>query len=172
MDNGNMTFKVRMCKAVKGFTALYFAVLALVLGVSYAGGVYDIASPAGIALNAGLAAVLAGVTLWCWWLSPKRLEVSGDSLTVVRRIGRKRLALADIVDIERYGAMGGDLRICGVGGVFGFTGWFKGKFGKYFAYVGDHHDAAMITLPWRRYVVSCDRPDELVAEVKRRIVKA
>lgn len=169
MDDVNVIFQVGMCRVVKWFTAAYFIILVLVFGVSYAGGGYDDSNPMLIAFNGGVVAIVVGMTLWCWWLSPKRLEVSDDYLTVVRRIGRKKLALADIVDIERYGAMGGDLRICGVGGVFGFTGWFKGKLGKYFAYVGDHRDTVMITLPWRRYVVSCDRPNELVAEVKRRM---
>ena len=37
------------------------------------------------------------------------------------------------------------------------------------SYVGDYKDTFLIVTRKRKYVMSCDRPDELVAEVKRRI---
>lgn len=169
MDSKERTFRVSMGKAAKRLTAAYFAVLLIVFGASYVSGVYDKPTPLSLSLNGSVAAILAVTTLWCYWLSPKQLDVSGEWLTIERRIGRKRIAIRDIIHIERYGGMGGDMRVCGVGGVFGFTGWFLGRQGKYFAYVGDCHDTVMVTTARRSYLVSCDSPDELVTEVRKLI---
>lgn len=169
MDSKKQSFRVSMGKAAKRLTVAYFMVLLIFFGVSYLFGVYDNPTPASMALDGSVAAIVAVMTLWCWWLSPKRIDVSGEWLTIVRRIGRKKIAVSDITYIERYGSMGSDTRVCGVGGVFGFTGWFKGRRGKYLAYVGDYHNTVMVATARRRYLVSCDRPGELVAEVRKHI---
>ena len=137
--------------------------------LSYVFGVYDNPTPESMALDGSVAAILAATTLWCYWLSPKLITIEGEELVIGRRIGRKAIALSDIIYIEKYDDMGRDIRICGVGGVFGFTGWFKGKQGKYFAYVGDYHNTVMVATKRRKYLVSCDTPDEFVAEVSGRI---
>ena len=168
MDSKKQSFSVSMGKAAKRLTVAYFAVLLLFFGVSYLFGVYDNPTPASMALDGSVAAIVAAIALWCWWLSPKRIDVSGEWLTIVRRIGRKKIAVSDITYIERYGSMGSDTRVCGVGGVFGFTGWFRNKeLGNYFAYVGDTKNAVLVQTRKRKYVVSCDRPDELVEALRK-----
>lgn len=169
MDSKRQTFRVSIGKAAKWMTAAYFAALLIFFGVSYLFGVYDNPTPESMALDGSVAAILAATTLWCYWLSPKLITIESEELVIGRRIGRKAIALSDIIYIEKYDDMGRDIRICGVGGVFGFTGWFKGKQGKYFAYVGDYHNTVMVATKRRRYLVSCDTPDELVAEVSGRI---
>ena len=169
MDSKKQSFRVSMGKAAKRLTVAYFMVLLIFFGVSYLFGVYDNPTPASMALDGSVAAIVAVMTLWCWWLSPKLITIEGEELVIGRRIGRKAIALSDIIYIEKYDDMGRDIRICGVGGVFGFTGWFKGKQGKYFAYVGDYHNTVMVATARRRYLVSCDKTGELVAEVRKHI---
>lgn len=169
MDSKRQTFRVSIGKTAKWMTAAYFAVLLIFFSMSYLFGVYDNPTPESMALDGSVAAILAATTLWCYWLSPKLITIESEELVIRRRIGRKAIALSDIIYIEKYDYMGRDIRICGVGGVFGFTGWFKGEQGKYFAYVGNYHDTVMVTTARRKYLVSCDSPDELVVEVRKRI---
>lgn len=85
-------------------------------------------------------------------------------------IGKKTLLFSDIESIERRDDLAFDMRLCGSGGMLGYTGWFTNSdFGRYMSYVGGYKDTFLIVTRKRKYVMSCDRPDELVAEVKRRI---
>lgn len=159
------TFNVTMNKTVKVMTAVCFAIIFTVFGITYGISMYDgIGLAATTATTVTFVAVLVSMFL-SYYYSPKKIVADSHSLTIIRRIGKKALPIRDIISIERYGGMATDLRLFGVGGVFGFTGWFTGGKGKYFAYVGDHRNTVMLTTTRRKYVVSCDKPEELVALV-------
>lgn len=97
MDSKRQTFRVSIGKAAKWMTAAYFAVLLIFFGVSYVFGVYDNPTPESMALDGSVAAILAATTLWCYWLSPKLITIEGKELVIGRRIGRKAIALSDII---------------------------------------------------------------------------
>lgn len=163
MDSKDLTFKVTINKAVKRLTVVFFALILIAI-------IICLATYSGNNANLIIPAILALAVVVSLWYSPKQITLGPETLTVKRRIGSRKIPLVNIISIERYEGMWTDIRICGIGGVFGFTGWFTGDKGRYFAYVGDHHNAFIITTSKKRkYVMSCDRPDELVAEVKRRI---
>ena len=145
-----MKYNVSLSETARGITRVCVIVVVGLLGLLLV---------LGLALDAGRA----------YFVEEGAIVTDVGRLTLKRRIGEKAIPFADIMRIERYGDMNSDLRICGVGGVFGFTGWFSGAGGKYFAYVGDSRDAILITTRRRKYVMSCDRPDELVAEVRQRL---
>ena len=164
-----MKYNVSLSETARGITRVCVIVVVGLLGLLL---VLGLALDAGRAyfVEEGIVSLLVLMALFgCYWLSPKAIVTDAGRLTLKRHIGEKTIPFADIMRIERYGDMNSDLRICGVGGVFGFTGWFSGASGKYFAYVGDSRDAILITTRRRKYVMSCDRPDELVAEVRQRL---
>lgn len=163
MDSKDLTFKVTINKTVKRLTAVFLALILIAI-------IICLATYSGNSTNLITPAILILSVVVSLWYSPKRITLSPETLAMKRRIGSRKIPLGNIISIERYEGMWTDIRICGIGGVFGLTGWFTGDKGKYFAYVGDHHNAFIITTAKKRkYVMSCDRPDELVAEVKRRI---
>ena len=110
------------------------------------------------------------VTYYAILMWPRRITVYADRLVLKRAIGSKVLLFDDIECIERRNDTAFGMKLCGSDGMFGYTGWFTNSdFGRYMSYVGDYKDTFLIVTRKRKYVMSCDRPDELVAEVKRRI---
>lgn len=162
MDSKEQTYEVSMNKTIKKLTAVFLALILIAIFIclaTYSGNSTNLITPAILILS-------VVVSLW---YSPKRITLSPETLAMKRRIGSRKIPLANIISIERYDGMETDIRICGIGGVFEFTGWFTGDKGKYFAYVGDYHDTVMVATTRRRYLVSCDKPCELVAEVRKHI---
>lgn len=169
MEVQKQTFSVSKCKAVKRLTAVVFAITAFVALLPLLLGM-------GLADFAISAAVLVLCVVVGYGYSPRQIALDGKSLTIVRGIGRKSIPLGSIVSAERYHGMDTDWRTFGIGGLFGFTGWFSGKhrndyFG-YFAYVGDTKSTVLVVTKKRKYVVSCDRPDELVEVLRQAIGRA
>ena len=154
----------------KGETSKRLCIIAAFFATSYLLGAYSATSPLAMAIEAGLAATIAAATALCYALAPRRIELSHESLTIRRRIGSKAIPVGDITAAEPYGGMGGDAkRLCSMG-VFGFTGWMRGKnVGNYFAYAADCTDTMLITTRKRNYVIGCDNTGELLAAVRRHL---
>ena len=172
MSSKMQIYKVSLDKTAKLMTAFFFAIIVFVLGLNYALGGFE--GRAGLIAGVSLVAILALSTVWCYWLSLVAVVIDGgNALVIKRRIGKKTIKLSEVVSAERYGDFGSDLRICGVGGVFGFTGWFRNKsLGNYFAYVGDTKSTVLVVTKKRKYVVSCDSPDELAEALRQAIGRA
>ena len=168
-DGSWLAVSVPMGRAARRATAVWFGAWALFFGLSWALGVYGGHSPAGMAVDIGVAALFAAATLGCLWLSPRRVEVSADALTVRRRIGSKRIPLAHIINIRPYGGMCGDTWLMGTGGVMGFCGWHRGEGGKYFAYAADHLDTLLVRTARRTYAIGCGDTRALTEELARRL---
>jgi hypothetical protein len=63
-------------------------------------------------------------------------------------------------------AMSGSLRICGNGGAFSFTGWFRNKpLGYYRAFVTDLNRTVVLRFEKRTVVVSPAEPEEFVRKL-------
>lgn len=169
MEMQKQTFSVGKGKAAKRLTAVVFAITVLVALLPLLPGM----RLSDLIISA---AVLVACIVVSYGYSPRQITLDGKSLTIVRGIGRKSIPLGGIVSAERYHGMDTDWRTFGIGGLFGFTGWFSGKhrndyFG-YFAYVGDTKNTVLVVTRKRKYVVSCDRPDELAEALRQAIGRA
>ena len=170
MDSKEQTYKVSLTKKVK----IISAVCIIAIGTS-AFTCLCFPKPADKTLNEWLyagffVALIIGATYYALLMWPRRITVYADRLVLKKGIGKKTLLFSDIEGIERRDDLTFDMRLCGSGGMLGYTGWFTNSdFGRYMSYVGGYKDTFLIVTRKRKYVMSCDRPDELVAEVKRRI---
>jgi hypothetical protein len=66
------------------------------------------------------------------------------------------------------GAMRGSLRLCGNGGLFSITGWYRNRaLGNYRAFVTDLKRTVVLRFPARTVVVSPENPERFVAEISQ-----
>lgn len=58
------------------------------------------------------------------------------------------------------------LRLCGNGGLFSFSGWFRNRaLGVYRAFVTDPHRTVVLRYPRRPIVLSPSSPEEFVHDI-------
>lgn len=87
---------------------------------------------------------------------------------LIRRLGwTTRLSRTGLDSAEVMpDAMKGSIRLCGNGGLFSFTGWFRnGRLGTYRAYVSDPSRAVVLRFGTRAIVVSPGSPEEFVRDL-------
>jgi hypothetical protein len=108
--------------------------------------------------------LLPVVVVASWALAPRALEIGGGELRVLRRAWPAAgIPLGGIEEVAQLppGALRGAVRTFGVGGLFGFYGWFykKGPF-RLFATRSDR--LVEVVAGGRRVVVSPDEPARFV----------
>jgi hypothetical protein len=93
--------------------------------------------------------------------------ISSDELFIRRLFWTTRLPLAGLKSAEVMPrAMSGSLRICGNGGAFSFTGWFRNKpLGHYRAFVTDLNRTVVLRFEKRTVVVSPAEPEDFVRKL-------
>lgn len=104
--------------------------------------------------------------------SPRRLTLKDNTLTIERTVGSRRFSLDDIADVKRiFLPVGGNVRICGFGGLFGNVGWYYTRdTGRYFAYMGSTSGSVLITLKsGGKYMVNCADPESFIIALRSRI---
>jgi hypothetical protein len=104
------------------------------------------------------------IALACWALSPKAIEVEGGELRVLRRGWRAAtfpLSRVDGVAVLPAGWLRGAVRTFGVGGLFGFYGWFYRK-GAFRLYASRTDRLVEVVIDGKRVVVSPDEPQRFV----------
>ena len=146
------------------FTIGYLIVLALIWGLFFRS-----SDSGGRLLCYILVGVLAVIFLIAFFLSPRRLVLADGVLTIERTVGSRRLPLDDIAEVRRvYIPIGGNVRICGVGGLFGNVGWYYTRdTGRYFAYMGSLSGTVLITMKsGRKYMVNCFDPESLILTLR------
>jgi hypothetical protein len=116
------------------------------------------------------ATILVGLLLITFSFSPRGYEVK-DGVLAVKTFARAfRFDLRNVVAVERASSaevFGGGVRTFGVGGLFGYYGYFNSpKLGKFLAFATARERLVVIRLADRVIVVSPNRPDEFVANLK------
>ena len=98
------------------------------------------------------------------------IALSETSLTLYRGIGKKNFNYSDI-DVIIYISDEPVIRVCGIGGIFGFVGrYYTKKIGRYFSYVGDYSQTFYLQLKnGKKYVLSCEDRDLVVFLIKKKI---
>ena len=120
-----------------------------------------------------LFAVLVGMILSSLFYCPISIEADSDNLKIHRVLKTKSFDYNRIAHLDRCYPSGGGLRLCGSGGFMGYWVYFSDiVIGTYFGYYGTHTQCILIRLTdGKQYVVSCQNPDEMVAEINRRCGK-
>lgn len=165
-----MKYRVSLSNNAKLITKLVYALLVLViclyclLSFVFFPGDMDLVALF-VIIFAVLICVCVPFALW-----PRCIIVYDDRLVLKKGLGHLTIAFSEIQSIERRDGFDKSFRVFGVGGVLGNLGWFSKKnVGRYMSYVGDYRKTFLLVTEKRRYVMSCDSPDELVADVKGRL---
>ena len=122
-------------------------------------------------LGISLLAIITATVIGSYLYAPMSIALSDDALILYRGIGKKKFNYSDIATIDTYISDGTVVRICGIGGVFGFIGrYYTKKIGHYFSYVGDYSQAFYLRLKnGKKYLFSCEDRDLIVFLVKKKI---
>jgi hypothetical protein len=107
--------------------------------------------------------------LVCALYTVRGYRLEGRWLFIQRLLWNTRISLEGLrrasVDTE---AMRKAFRLCGNGGLFAFTGWFRSKrIGTFRAFVTDPHRTVVLTFSERNIVLSPDRPQAFVDAISR-----
>jgi hypothetical protein len=111
--------------------------------------------------------VLPLFLLGCLPFIVRSYEITGAELLIRRLLWTPRLPLAGLKSAEAVPrAMSGSLRICGNGGGFSFTGWFRNQpLGYYRAFVTDLNRTVVLRFEKRTVVVSPAEPADFVRQL-------
>ncbi len=121
--------------------------------------------------------IMLGVLAYAICYSPKYLIVDGDGVGIRWLTGGRHIPLAEIARVEWLDANGPSYllqrstRTMGNGGMFGYTGhMYSKKIGKFVVYARRAVDLVLIELKdGKKVVVSCDEPQQFVADIEKRI---
>ena len=93
--------------------------------------------------------------------------VEANQLAIQRLLWTTRVPLAGLQSAEAVpNAMRGSLRLCGNGGFFSITGWYRSRaLGNYRAFVTDLKRTVVLRFPARAVVISPENPERFVAEI-------
>lgn len=117
--------------------------------------------------------ILLLAIVYCMYWAPNFISITDNSLILHKLLGRLTLPFDQIRTIDIYQSEGVNARICGSGGLFGFTGLFYNKqIGKYRSYIGSYRQAFLVTmLNGKKYLFSCENREQIVALVKPKLTK-
>lgn len=167
-SNKILTKKVHKSKTLVALTIVFLAILILtdvfflvqiLIGdVSYLFGIE-------------FSLIVALSIIFSYVYAPMRITFSENSLVLHRGIGKKQFHYSDIESVEAFNNKHIALRICGIGGVFGFVGrYYTEGIGHYFSYVGDYSQAFYFQLKnGKKYLLSCEDRDFVVSWIKKHI---
>jgi hypothetical protein len=155
------TYKAPWGKMLRWMSA--FSVV-LVMGIFITIWVLDQSSASRAALLL-LPGLLVGAALFII----RDYTIEPQELLIRRLLWTTRLPLAGLQSaVFQPGAMRGSLRLCGNGGMFSFTGWYRSRaLGNYRAFVTDLTQTVVLRFPKRTVVVSPENPERFVSEISR-----
>ena len=109
--------------------------------------------------------VMLPTIIACEGLAPQRLEIGHDGIVILRRYKSVVVYRDEIKSIERLSKsdFSGVIRTCGVGGLFGYFGYYySGKLGSFKLYATNFRNLYLIKR-WsgKSIVISCDEPDKM-----------
>ena len=115
--------------------------------------------------------ILLLVCFCCAYWAPNYVEVTERAIRLHKLVGIKTIPLDEIKTIDLYRGGSMDVRVCGSGGFLGFTGLFyNNEIGNYYSYIGCYRQAFLIQLKNnKKYLLSCENREQLVAQVKSKI---
>lgn len=163
-----MKKKVHRSKLVKILTIVLMTILIavdiyLIIQMAARNGSYT--------LNAILILIITATIIGSYGYAPISVHLTDSAFILCRGVGKKVINYADIAVVDIYNHEGASIRVCGIGGIFGFIGKFYNKsIGNYFSYVGDYSQAIYMQLKnGRKYVFSCTDREYVVFFIKKKL---
>jgi hypothetical protein len=155
-------FRAPWCGTLRCVTLLVCAVLLGVAAVLWTG-----SSPKDAAARCAGSAVCLLLLLGTALLTVRGYRLEGRQLLVDRLLWSTPVSLEGLqateIDPE---AMRRSIRLCGNGGLFAFTGWFRNRrLGTYRAFATDPSRSVVLRFPNRRVVVTPDDPQRFTEVV-------
>src|SRR5699024_9080016 len=92
-----------------------------------------------------------------------------DGMLMIHHLGwSKNFSLSKLTKVEyNPDATRGSIRIFGIGGVFGFIGYFRNSIlGSYHAYAADRKNTVVLDFSGTEVVITPEEPEEFVKSVK------
>ena len=95
----------------------------------------------------------------------KNVQIDNEYLVVKKMCGKLVIPISEISEVGRKKKLMYDIRLFGIGGLFGYIGLFRGNdIGRYCAYVNNGNNAFYIKKSdGKCYVVSCNQVDQVLS---------
>jgi len=121
-----------------------------------------------IAAVAFVAVLLAG---YSFSMTPRRLELSQEKISIHLWIGKVEMRYEEIRQAEMMTYEGKNLRLGGYGGVKAAIGWFwNSKVGVYKAFVNSRKESILITMKsGKKIAFSSANPQEVIEAIRSNI---
>lgn len=179
-------YECSQSKGIKWFTAIFFVVVVLAILVE----MYYVSKGINVTGAIIVTAILLAASFSCFFIFPMYIIADDEGIGIRTLFHTKRIPYENIDHIERFDdqhrlfinkgkvgkvtlggsfqmgffSAGNTIRLCGVGGVFGYIGWFRTKgVGTFLSYVTDAKKAFLIYrtkgLP---VAISVSEPDEFM----------
>jgi hypothetical protein len=115
------------------------------------------------------AVAILGVVALCAAFAVRGYSVADGKLMIHRLGWSKSFDLSKLSSVEvRPGATSGSIRTWGIGGLFGFIGFFRNRsLGFYRSYVTDSENAVVLDFDGKKIVVTPGSPAEFAEAVQR-----
>ncbi len=116
--------------------------------------------------------VFSGTFIFTWLYAPKSYTLENDMLCINRSIGQKKINLTDITEIRVVTKkdMGWLIRTFGVGGLFGYFGYFySSKLGSLIFYATKRSNSVFIRTSIGRNIIITPDDLSMVADLQKRI---
>lgn len=158
-----ISLNVKWNKSVKTITWVCSALMLIALiGISWA------LSVAFSWIGVALLFIIPIVCIYAITLSPTRILIDDDYVTIKRMIGSKKIERSALADAYPHSKGDFNARLFGSGGFFGYTGLFANKKeGRYTSYVGDHNEAYYLVLKnGKKYLLSSENREQAVEALK------
>lgn len=164
-------YECSQSKGVKWFTIIFFCVIfiAILLEIIYVSRAGEHSREATV-LSVALTILLGVIPVSCFLVFPQYI-IADDEGIGIRTLARTiRIPYGNIDHIERLGGEKSffgafkPARIVGVGGIFGWVGWFRTKdIGTFRSYVRDGRKAFMVyRTKGRPIAISVNEPEEFL----------
>ena len=179
-------YECSQSKSVKWITAIF--ILAMILGILAE--IYFVSKGMNVTSAIIISAILLAVLFSCFFVFPMYIIADDEGIGIRTLIRTKRISYEDIDRIERFDdqhrlfinkgkvgkatlglsyqmglfSAGNTIRLFGIGGVFGYIGWFRTKgIGTFLSYVTDANKVFLIyRTKGKPIAISVSEPDEFM----------
>ena len=159
-------YECSQSKGIKWFTIIFFLIVSLAILVE----IYYVSKGINVTGAIIVTAILLAASFSCFLIFPMYIIADDEGIGIRTLVSTKRILYENIDHIERadeqqhlFGTAN-TIRLLGVGGVFGYIGWFRTKgVGTFLSYVTDAKKAFLIYrtkgIP---VAISVSEPDEFM----------
>lgn len=153
-------------KAPWGKALRWMSALSVLLILAIAATIFWTAKPEAVRLTAALPLLILAVTVP---FLIRDYAIEPRELLIRRLLWTTRVPLAELQSAEfQPKAMRGSLRLCGNGGLFSITGWYRSRtLGNYRAFVTELNSTVVLRFAKRTIVISPENPEQFVVEISQ-----